>query len=228
MSHNITIIAAGGRGTRMGSDLPKQYQLLNGKPVLMHTREAFAGITEKIIVVTDPKMTSYWTELCQTYNFTVEHVVVPGGKTRFASVKNGLAYIRESYPKDYLKETAIAVHDGARPLISHNLIRQSFEMCHQGLGNVLGVRSINSVRLGTESSSEATDREQVWLIQTPQTFPANVLLEAFTQDEHVYFTDEASVVEKLGYNIHIIESSPINIKITYPEDLVIAHAYTKN
>jgi 2-C-methyl-D-erythritol 4-phosphate cytidylyltransferase len=82
--------------------------------------------------------------------------------------------------------------------------------------------------LGTESSSEATDREQVWLIQTPQTFPANVLLEAFTQDEHVYFTDEASVVEKLGYNIHIIESSPINIKITYPEDLVIAHAYTKN
>lgn len=227
MNQNIAIIAAGGRGTRIASDLPKQYQLLDGKPVLMHTLEAFAGIANKIILVIDPKMAELWTELCAVHHFSVEHEIVFGGNTRFASVKHGLNYIQVQYPGFSFQNTAIAVHDAARPLISRDLIKQSFELCHQGHGNVLGIKSTNSVRIGSINSSQAADRNEVWLIQTPQTFPANILLQAFAQDEQENFTDEASVVEKLGYDVLILESTPTNIKITYPEDFAIAQLYTQ-
>ncbi|HMR19001.1 MAG TPA: 2-C-methyl-D-erythritol 4-phosphate cytidylyltransferase [Sphingobacterium sp.] len=227
MNHNIAIIAAGGQGSRIGSDLPKQYQLLDGKPILLYTLEAFSGIADKIILVIDPKMAEFWKELCREYQCMLEHEVVFGGKSRFESVRNGLHYIEQHYNNLTSKNTAIAVHDAARPLISRDLIRQSFTLCHQGFGNVLGIKSMNSVRIGSDKSSHAIEREKVWLMQTPQTFPADTLIQAFMQEEHESFTDEASVVEKLGYNVVILESNPTNIKITYQEDFAIAQAYIR-
>lgn len=225
MTYNIAIIAAGGKGSRIGSNLPKQYQLLDGRPILMLTLKAFEGIADKIILVIHPDMANLWRELCDKYQFSIAHEVVFGGETRFESVKNGVLYIEKEYPDLTTKNTAIAVHDAARPLISKDLIHRSFRLCHQGFGNVLGVKSTNSVRIGTEKSSEAMSRNNVWLIQTPQTFPADLMIRAFAQEEQDSFTDEASVVEKLGYNILILESDPTNIKITYPEDFAIAQAY---
>lgn len=228
MSHHVVIIAAGGKGSRFGSDLPKQYQLLNGKPVLMHTMEAFVGLAERIVVVLDPAMEHTWQQLCREHSFEREHDIVFGGSTRFASVQNGLRFVEKSYTDHALADMVIAVHDAARPLVDPDLIRESFVLARQGAGNVLGIRSSNSVRFGTTEQSSAVDRDRVWSIQTPQTFPANVLLEAFQQEEEPSFTDEASVVEKMGYNVLIVESSPKNIKITFPEDFVIAQSYTKN
>lgn len=229
MQHNIVIIAAGGKGSRIGSDTPKQYQLLNGRPVLMHSIEAFENLADRIIVVIDPTMEERWRQLCAQHTFACSHDIVHGGSTRFASVKNGLQYIHNLYSEQAeLGNIAIAVHDGARPIVEEAIIRQSFELAHQGKGNVLGVRSINSVRIGTLTESQAINRDDVWLIQTPQTFPANILFKAFDQEEESSFTDEASVVEKMGYNVLIVKSSPKNIKITYPEDFAIAQFYTKN
>lgn len=230
MAYNIVIIAAGGKGSRFGSDLPKQYQLLQGKPVLMRTIEAFDGIADRVVVVIDPAMENTWQQMCTEHSFTFDHDIVFGGSTRFASVKNGLQFVGKKYADSLLRseDIAIAVHDAARPFADPALIRRSFELAHHGQGNVLGIRSSNSVRLGTSERSSAIDREQVWLIQTPQTFPAKELFDAFEQEEEQSFTDEASVVEKKGYNVLIVEGSPKNIKITYPEDFVIAQSYTKN
>lgn len=228
MFHNIVIIAAGGKGTRMGSDLPKQYQLLNDRPVLMHTIEAFDNIADRVVLVIHPEMEGTWKKLCEEYGFQREHDIVFGGSTRFASVRNGLQFVEQHYAATMdIDDMTIAVHDAARPLVDPALIVRSFELARQGKGNVLGIRSTNTVRLGTAAHSTATNREEVWLIQTPQTFPAKVLFHAFQQQESKEFTDEASVVEKMGYNVLIVESSPKNIKITYPEDFAIAQSYTK-
>ncbi len=225
MPYNIVIIAAGGQGHRIESTLPKQYHVLNDRPVLMHTIAAFQEIADKIIVVVHPEMVTLWKNQCKEYDFLTEHELVTGGATRFESVKNGLNYIQQNYKDLLLDETAIAVHDAARPLVDFDLIRQSFDLCHQGQGNVLGVKSINSIRIGTQISSQATDRNNVWLIQTPQTFPAEILFRAFAQEQQAHFTDEATVVEQMGYNIHILESNHRNLKITYPEDFIIAQMY---
>ncbi|WP_206367033.1 2-C-methyl-D-erythritol 4-phosphate cytidylyltransferase [Sphingobacterium sp. SGG-5] len=225
MLHNIVVIAAGGRGHRIESSLPKQYHVLNDRPVLMHTITAFGESADKIIVVIHPEMISLWEEQCKEYDFHIAHELVAGGPTRFESVKNGLNYIKEQYANLLTDHTAIAVHDAARPLVEPRLIQQSFDRCHQGEGNVLGVKSVNSVRIGTPLSSQTVDRNDVWLIQTPQTFPAEILMRAFEQEQQPHFTDEASVVEQMGYNIYILESNHRNLKITYPEDFIIAQMY---
>ena len=228
MSYNIAIIAAGGHGSRIGSTLPKQYHVLRDKPILMHTISAFQGIADKIILVISEQMIPLWQSQCKEYDFDIAHEIVTGGNTRFESVQNGLQYIQHRHNDLTTENTAIAVHDAARPLVDPNLIRQSFLLCHQGQGNVLAIKSTNSVRIGSQLSSRAVDRNDVWLIQTPQTFPANILMEAFAEKEKPHFTDEASVVEHLGYNISILESTPRNLKITYPEDLIIAQMYLNN
>ncbi len=225
MSYNIVIIAAGGQGNRIGSTLPKQYHVLGDKPVLMHTISAFHGIADKIIVVLNEQMIPFWVAQCQEYDFNIEHELVTGGKTRFESVQRGLMYIQDTYNNLVNRETAIAVHDAVRPLTARDLIQTSFLLCHEGKSNILGIQSTNSIRIGMSESSKAVDRDKIWIIQTPQTFPADVLIEAFSQNEQPHFTDEASVVEHLGYNIHILEGNPKNLKITYPEDFIIAQMY---
>ena len=223
----IVIIAAGGKGSRMKSNMPKQYLVLADKPVLMHTIDLFKDIVDKIIVVVHPEMISYWQQECIKYQFTVSHEIVAGGITRFQSVQNGFNYLAEKYSEVFEKGYCIAIHDAARPLTDKVLIEKSFDLAANGFCNVLAVQSSNSIRLGNKTQSSSIDRDQVWQIQTPQTFPSEVLKEAFSQEESALFTDDASVVEKIGYPIHLLESNPKNIKITYPEDLEIAKLYLK-
>lgn len=226
MSQRIVIIAAGGTGSRLNANLPKQYMLLQDRPVLMHTIDVFAPVVDEIIVVLHPDMESYWKELCIAYNFQTTHRLVKGGKTRFQSVQNGLNHWKSKSPLN-ISRTVIAVHDAARPLVDVELVKQSFEMALEGKSNVLACASTNSIRIGSLENSVSTDRTTVWQIQTPQTFPANVLWEAFQQEESPLFTDDASVVEKIGYPIYLLESSPRNIKLTFPEDFEIANMYLK-
>lgn len=227
MSYRIVIIAAGGKGNRMESDLPKQYMLLNDKPVLMHTIKAFENIADKIIVVVHPDMKSFWKNQCQAYQFDTKHTLIDGGSSRFQSVRNGIMYIKNKLTESTLKETTIAVHDAARPLVEQKYIKQSFEWAENDRGNVLATQSNNSVRIGELDNSQAVNRDLVWSIQTPQTFKAAILSKAFEQEEIPAFTDEASVVEKMGYPIHILKSSQKNIKLTFKEDFEIAQIYLK-
>lgn len=225
MQKRYAIIVAGGSGSRMNSDLPKQFLPLNGKPIVMHTLERFAHTKTQpqLILVLHPTMFSIWEELCQKHNFKIDHVVVSGGETRFQSVRNGVSYISTQRP--ILNETLITIHDAARPVISPDTIDICFEQTAIHAATVLAVQSVNSVRHGDRSENKALDREDIWIVQTPQTFQGHILQRAFQQEELCSFTDDACVVEKLGYNIYLIPGDHRNIKITFPEDISIAQSY---
>ncbi|MFD2556388.1 IspD/TarI family cytidylyltransferase [Sphingobacterium tabacisoli] len=226
MANKIAIIAAGGSGTRLQSNLPKQYLLLHDRPVLMHTVLAFSGIADRILIVLNEEMIETWRSLCKEYEFDIPHELVSGGNTRFQSIKNAICHIVATTPSlDH--PTAIAIHDAARPLVDSSLIIKSFELALQGQSNVLAIPSVNSIRLGNKNASTAIDRNDVWQIQTPQSFPASLLIEAFEQEETPIFTDDASVVEQKGHSIHLIESTERNIKLTFPIDFKIAELYLK-
>lgn len=226
MLSRVVIIAAGGTGSRLNANLPKQYMPLNEKPVLMHTILAFEAHADKIIVAINAEMVDYWNELCQQYDFNIPHELILGGKTRFQSVRNALNYLETRFPDFFYDEdTTVAVHDAARPLVDSDLIAKSFAMAFAGKSNVLAQKCTNSIRIGDVSQNEAVDRDTVWQIQTPQTFPSQVIQEAYQQLELPTFTDDASVVEKIGYSIHLLESNPKNIKLTFAEDFEIAKLY---
>lgn len=226
MLSRVVIIAAGGTGSRLNVNLPKQYMLLAEKPVLMHTISIFEPLVDKIIVAIHADMVDHWNDLCQEYKFHIPHELVLGGKTRFQSIRNAINYLENRFPDFFYNEdNTIAVHDAARPLVTTELIEKSFLMAFEGKSNVLAYQSTNSIRIGNKSDNEAIDRDTVWQVQTPQTFPAQVLLEAYQQLEVPNFTDDASVVEKIGYSIHLIESSYKNIKLTFAEDFEIAKFY---
>ena len=220
------IIVAGGTGSRMGGELPKQLQNLNGKPILMHTIEKFANSKSNpiIIVVLNELMNEKWTELCGIHDFNVPHSVVFGGQSRFKSVQNGLKEI-QSLEELNINNAYIAIHDAARPLITSALIDKCFDSTKINGATVLAVTSNDSVRKGSSTLNETVDRDLVWLVQTPQTFRGDILEEAFRQKESPSFTDDASVVEKLGYPIYLIQGDHKNIKITYPQDIKIAQLF---
>lgn len=222
MQHKLVIIAAGGTGSRLNANLPKQYMLLCNKPVLMHTIEAFDGIVDDIYIAIHPQMISYWENLCIAYNFNITHQVIAGGDSRFQSIKNTISHIATHIDQQKLEDSCIAVHDAARPLIAKELIQKSFELAQQGNNVTLAVKSSNSIRIGNQEISHSIDRNTVWQIQTPQTFPASELIEAYKQEEDPLFTDDCSVLEKLGKSIQILESTNNNIKLTFPEDFAIA------
>jgi len=228
MQNRYAIIVAGGSGSRMKSNLPKQFLLLDGKPVAMHTLERFANAEHKIqlILVLHPDMFAVWEELCEKHDFQTPHTVISGGETRFQSVRNGVQYIAEQQHQ-FLDNTLIAIHDAARPIITSETIDACFEQTVLYAATVLAVPSTNSIRQGNEVENKAVEREKVWIIQTPQTFQGHILYEAFQQEEIPSFTDDASVVEKLGYSIHLIPGDHRNIKITFPEDISIAQFYLK-
>lgn len=225
MLKRIVIVAAGGTGSRLNANLPKQYMLLQGKPVLHHTLALFDKIADKIIIAIHPDMQDYWKELCKAYPEVAPHEVIFGGKTRFQSVKNALKYIFETYQSQISASTSIAVHDAARPLTDPQLIKASFDLAAQGQSNALAVASTNSIRIGTLAKSTAIDRNTVWQIQTPQTFPAMTLYEAYQQEESDLFTDDTSVVEKMNVEVNLLESTAKNLKLTYAEDFEIANIY---
>lgn len=231
--NKFAVIVAGGSGSRMQSTLPKQYMLLDDKPILMYSIEAFyqADPRTGIIVVIAKEMERLWNELCQAHAFDIPHQTVYGGGSRPESVYQGLLFIAtdEIYDGD---SSLVAVHDGARPLISSEEINVLFAEAKVKKCVVPAVASINSIRIGTVSENKTLERNLVWQIQTPQVFYADLLTQCYRSviDELALdqFTDDASVAEKMGNTIYLCPGSYRNIKITNPEDIGIAQVYLKN
>jgi 2-C-methyl-D-erythritol 4-phosphate cytidylyltransferase len=212
------IIVAGGSGSRMQSAVPKQFLLINGLPVLMHTMLAFYNSQAKpdIILVLHADFHTYWNELCTVHNFTLPHLLVAGGETRFHSVKNGLDKI------ECTDDALIAVHDAVRPLTSATIIETSYNHTLKYGNAVTAVKSRDSVRQVINGKSVSLLRDEIYLVQTPQTFKAGLLKKAYEQPFNSKFTDDASVAEELGVEIQLTEGDHENIKITFPEDIIIA------
>lgn len=216
------IIVAGGSGSRMQATIPKQFLLLNGLPVLMHTIQAFfqSKSQPQIILALPADAVSYWEELCKQYNFDTPHKVVSGGKTRFHSVKNGLDMITDA-------DAVIAVHDAVRPLIGTQIIDNAYKQAAKHGNAVVSVKSRDSVRQVKNEISASLIRDEIYLVQTPQTFQFLQLKKAYEQPYDSKFTDDASVVEETGVAIKLIDGDYRNIKITFPEDIAIAELLLK-
>lgn len=210
------LIVAGGKGLRMGTDLPKQFLPIGGKPVLMRTLEAFYSYSPeiKLILVLPHSQQAYWQALCAKYGFTLPHFVADGGETRFHSVKNGLALIQE--------DGLVAVHDGVRPFVSQEVIARCYELAETEKAVVPVVGVVETVRRVGENGSVTVDRDRYKLVQTPQTFDVTLLKKAYGQSYTSAFTDDASVVEALGVPVCLTEGNRENIKITTPFDLKLA------
>ncbi|MCI1647589.1 MAG: 2-C-methyl-D-erythritol 4-phosphate cytidylyltransferase [Bacteroides sp.] len=216
------LILAGGRGVRMGGEVPKQFLLVKGKPLLMHTIEAFYSYNPhiKVILVLPSSQQNYWADLCKVHHFSLVHTVVDGGETRFHSVKNGLAYVTTS--------GLVGVHDGVRPFVSQQVIASCYTLAAQKKAVIPVVNVIETVRhLLPDGTSETVDREEYKLVQTPQVFEADLLKRAYEQPFVPSFTDDASVVEALGFPVYLTEGNRENIKITTPFDLRMAEAIIK-
>ena len=212
------IIVAGGKGLRMGSDIPKQFLPIGGKPVLMRTLERFREYspTLQIILVLPKAQQEYWKELCQKHNFTVAYQLADGGETRFHSVQHGLALI----PDD--AEGVVGVHDGVRPFPSIDVIRRCYETAREKKAVIPVIPVVETVRHLKGETSETVPRDDYRLVQTPQCFDIQLLKAANRQPYNDGFTDDASVVEAYGFDITLVEGNRENIKITTPYDLKIA------
>lgn len=220
------VLVAGGSGSRMGSEIPKQFLSLAGKPILLHTIEQFLKIIDvNIILVLPEKDIEYWHEVVVNQSLSASVLqsikIVVGGQSRFQSVKNGLAHVDAN--------SLVAVHDGVRPLVSVEIIEQSYKIANE-LGNaVTSVQLKDSIReVGENHQNKAVERTKFRLMQTPQTFQSEIIKKAFQLEEQSFFTDCASVLEFAGYSINLIDGSYENIKITTPEDLIVAEALIKN
>lgn len=215
------VIVAGGQGTRMGTAIPKQFLDLAGKPVLYHTIHAFMNAIDgiQIILVLPQHQISYAQMVLQSFPERIDITIVSGGATRFHSVKNGLQDIPEN--------AIVMVHDGVRPLVSANLIKKCYDQAIEKGSAIPAIAATDSMRIIKNDNSEPLDRIFLRAIQTPQTFKASILLPAMQQEYQDNFTDEATVVEAFGEKIFLIEGEKHNIKITTPEDLIIAEALLK-
>ncbi|MEE1088650.1 MAG: 2-C-methyl-D-erythritol 4-phosphate cytidylyltransferase [Bacteroidaceae bacterium] len=213
------ILVAGGKGLRMGSDIPKQFLPLRGRPVLMHTIDVFRRTYPDIhiILVLPREQQDYWRQLCGQHDYDVEVCVADGGETRFHSVHNGLSLI----PDD--ARGVVGVHDGVRPFVSPETIRRCYEAAEEFGAVVPVVPVVETVRqVLADGSSMTVDRNAYRLVQTPQTFDIQLLKKAYGQPFDPFFTDDASVVEALGCPIKLVEGNNENIKLTNPADLKLA------
>ncbi|MBQ3700028.1 MAG: 2-C-methyl-D-erythritol 4-phosphate cytidylyltransferase [Prevotella sp.] len=223
------IIVAGGKGLRMGSDIPKQFLPVGGKPVLMRTLERFREYspTLQIILVLPKAQQDYWRQLCQQYQFPLpveegvrggSYLLADGGETRFHSVQHGLALI----PDD--AEGVVGVHDGVRPFPSIEVIRNCYETAREKKAVIPVIPVVETVRQLEGATSFTVPRDDYRLVQTPQCFDIQLLKAANRQPYNDGFTDDASVVEAYGFDITLVEGNRENIKITTPYDLKIAEA----
>jgi len=212
---DYVIIVAGGKGLRMGSDIPKQFLPIGGKPVLMRTIERFREYAAdlQIILVLPEAQQAYWQELCGKYDFKVKYQLANGGQTRFHSVQNGLALV----PDD--AEGVVGVHDGVRPFPSIEVIKNCYETARTAKAVIPVVETVRHLE---GDSSVTVPRGDYRLVQTPQTFDIQLLKAANRQPYNDGFTDDASVVESYGHAITLVEGNRENIKITTPYDLKIA------
>ena len=210
------IIVAGGKGLRMGGDIPKQFLPVCGKPVLMRTLEAFHAYDASIhiILVLPVSQQDYWKQLCQEYRFELSHDIANGGETRFHSVKNGLALVEG--------EGLVGVHDGVRPFVSQEVIARCYAEAEAKKAVIPVIGVVETVRHLTDEGSETVPRDQYKLVQTPQVFDAALLRSAYQQPYVEMFTDDASVVEALGEQVSLVEGNRENIKLTTPFDMKLA------
>ena len=216
-SKHTILIVAGGRGTRMGGPQPKQFLELAGRPVLMHTLEAFDrwDASARLIVVLPEDQIDTWKRLCEAHVFSRIHRVVAGGETRFHSVRNGLGAVASN--------GLIAVHDGVRPLVAPSVIAACFAAAADSGAAVPVVHMVESVReVDADGGSRPVDRTRLRVVQTPQVFRADVLRAAYCLPYDPRFTDDASVVEASGVAVRLVPGNRENIKLTTPLDLLLA------
>ena len=214
------IVVAGGKGLRMGGDIPKQFIPIKGKPVLMRTLEAFHAYDAamELILVLPVDHQPYWKTLCEEYHFTLPHRIANGGETRFHSVQNGLALVDDM-------DGVVGVHDGVRPFVAQSVIDVCYAEAALGKAVVPVIDVVETVRhiIGNEES-ETVPRSNYKLVQTPQVFPVSLLKRAYQQTYIPHFTDDASVVEALGCSVSLVQGNRENIKLTTPFDLKVAEA----
>ena len=209
----IALIVAGGKGDRMNTIIPKQFLLLKGIPILMHTLKQFSHF-EEIVLILPSTQFDYWNSLCNTYNFTLKYTLVAGGETRFHSVKNGLGKVDSN--------SIVAIHDGVRPLVSTSLINRLISKVKEGAGAIPIVPIKDSIRKVDGENSTRIDRSKLYKVQTPQCFFSSDIKKAYAQKFSKYFTDDASVFESIGGKITTVLGENKNIKITTEEDLRIS------
>ncbi|MBR0045475.1 MAG: 2-C-methyl-D-erythritol 4-phosphate cytidylyltransferase [Bacteroidaceae bacterium] len=232
MTSKAVIIVAGGKGLRMGGDIPKQFLPMGGKPILMHTIDRFLQYDEEmqVVLVLPASQQDYWRSLCEQYDFHQPYALANGGETRFHSVKNGLALVAPDV-------TLIGVHDGVRPFVSIETIRACYDEAARTEAVIPVTDVVETLRhiVPTESSapsehsacsdsSETVPRSDYKLVQTPQVFSASLLRQAYHQPYTDFFTDDASVVERFGHSVTLVPGNRENIKITTPFDMTIADA----
>lgn len=220
--NKYVIIVAGGRGLRMGSELPKQFLLLGSKPVLMHTIEAFYRYDAdiQVVLVLPRDHQDYWKSLCSSYHFEIPHRIVDGGETRFHSVRNGLQLIGDT--------GLVGVHDGVRPFVSKEVIERCYLEAEQKQAVIPVVEVVETVRHLQGDESSTVPRNEYRLVQTPQVFSVPLLKKAYLQPYSPSFTDDASVVESFGEKVFLTEGNRENIKITTPFDLIIGKAWVEH
>jgi 2-C-methyl-D-erythritol 4-phosphate cytidylyltransferase len=216
MMKRYVIIVAGGKGLRMGGDIPKQFVEIKGLPVLMHTINRFHSFDSSIdiIVALPVDQQDYWKELCSKYKFEIPHTIVDGGDTRFHSVKNGLDQVSG--------EGVVAVHDGVRPFVSDEVLERCFSMAQEKEAVVPVIDVFETIRHIADGMSNTVPRDEYKLVQTPQVFLISLLKKAYSQPYVPSFTDDASVVEAMGYKVTLVEGNRENIKLTTPFDLKLA------
>lgn len=220
--NRYAVIVAGGSGSRMGSDTPKQFLPIGNAPILMHTIKRFFTSNEQvnIILVLPEEQIERWHQLCEKYSFSIPHLIVAGGMNRFQSVRNGLNSIGDT-------EGLVAIHDGVRPFISKRIIEESYSTAQKKGNAIVTVDLKDSIRLIDGKENKAVDRTTYKSVQTPQTFQIQQIRNAFHKATNMNFTDDASVAEAAGYAVELIEGSYDNIKITTPEDLAMAEVIMK-
>ena len=210
------IILAGGKGLRMGNQLPKQFIPLHGKPVVMYTLEVCHrwDASARLILVLPDDHQLYWEMLCRELNFTIPHRIVTGGGTRFESVQNGLPEVADC--------DIIGIHDGVRPMVAPEVIEQCFLTAAQTGAVIPVVPCIDTIREKKGEQNRAVDRSKFFIVQTPQVFYRDWVLEAYKQPYRQEFTDDATVVEYFGKSITLLDGNLENIKITTPMDIIVA------
>jgi 2-C-methyl-D-erythritol 4-phosphate cytidylyltransferase len=210
----FAIITAGGTGSRMGTSIPKQFLSLNGLPVLIHTINHFVPLVDGIIVTLPERYVEYWKETEMKHDFHVPYTLVYGGETRFDSVKNAICFLPN--------KGTVAVHDAVRPFVTVDLIQACFMHAQQYGTAVAAIPIKDSLRMISGEKSQSVNRSDFYIVQTPQVFSCEIIKKAYRQSYHPDFTDDASVVEASGKEIHLVNGEESNVKITTPVDLALA------
>jgi len=212
------VIVAGGSGTRMGSAVPKQFLLLRGKPVLYYSIAAFLDAFSdiNIVLVLPQDQEHYMASLLELFPGSTNITVVNGGETRYHSVQNGLKKIEG--------EAIVFIHDGVRPMVSKQLIYACYEQALEKGSAIPAIPVTDSIRIVRQSGSDPVSREELRIIQTPQTFLSGIILPAFAQEYSTLFTDEATVAEAYGKEVYLVAGERSNLKVTTPEDMILAEA----